>query len=97
MENVEGVDVLDGHQQLHKELENVLEKEEEVSQVSPPSSSYLFFHQHSISVLYELEEGPPWSILHYDHKALLFHKVVKVGDDVRMFQNGEDLDLHQVT
>lgn len=103
MEDVERVDVLYGHQQLDKELENVLERARRGSgviirpvDVSPPSS-YLLFHQRTIPVLYKLKESSSWSVLHYNHETLLLHKVVKVGNDVWMFQNGQDLDLHKVT
>ena len=54
---------------------------------------YLLLHQHSAPVLNELKQSTTRCVLHDDHQALLLHKVVKVGYDVRVLQNREYLHL----
>lgn len=109
MQYVLGVDVLNGYQYLSKDLEDVLEDRGESSFLTSTyvdssisihtlnftlHNTHLLIQEDSISVHDEIIEGSTWCILHGNHQRLLLHKVIKIRNNVRVFQPyGEDTSM----
>ena len=82
MEDVERVNMLNGYQNLSKQLQNTLRGGKDNSLYHNEKGLPLFhllLQQATIPLLNKFMECPPWGILHGNHQRLVLHEVVMVG------------------